>query len=73
MKVYAYVAAECCVHTRAQEPGTEYQGVRISQHPDYWVWTAGKRETLRLIAAGSSHQAYTRRAARAVAELLGWL
>lgn len=67
-KTYAYVASETCCYTRAFEPGEEHQGQRISRHGDYVAWTRGKRDTLsRCTLAG-----WEGRAARAVADRLGW-
>ena len=68
---YAYVSSECCVYTRAFEPGEEYQGVRVSKHGDLWRWCHGKRATLKRMESDKVSP-YERRAARAVAELKGW-
>ena len=73
MKTYAYVATETCRYTRAVELGGYDGDTRVSQSGDYHPWTSGKRETLRLMAAGGCAEAYTRRAASAVARLKGWM
>jgi hypothetical protein len=72
MKIYAYVTSETCVRTRAFEPGDEYQGQRVSRHGDLYPWTRGKRATLAAMDLDGAANQYTRRAARAVAEMKGW-
>jgi len=73
MKTYAYVTTECCRIMDAAKPGSFIgrDEVPVSKHGDYAPWTMGKRETLRMIESRSMGP-FMPRAARAVAELLGW-
>lgn len=65
---YAYVTTETCTRTLAVEPGNQ-----IHRNHDYCRWTAGKRETIRIIhSTGDAANAYRRRAAIAVSQLKGW-
>lgn len=68
-KIYAYVNTETCRRIDAVLPGHEIEeGRRAWQSDDYTAWPHGKRETLRRTELAG----YPGRAARAVAELLGW-
>lgn len=69
-RVYAYVTSEVCAYTRAARLGEMVGDTPVSRHGDYWRWLYGKRETLD--RAANHHNPYDRRAARAVADLLGW-
>ena len=72
-KTYAYVTSATCTTQRAVKCGTEIGNTRVSRDNDYEPWTSGKRETLSLIAQGSSNVAMRRwQMARMVAALLGW-
>lgn len=73
-KVYAYVKSECCTITDAVLPGS-FVGRNdepVHKHGDYRPWQFGKRETLVMMNLEGAHNAYRRRCARLVAELLDW-
>lgn len=70
MRTYAYITTETCRRMDACLPG-DYVGreeTPVSRHGDYAPWRHGKRETIRRFGLPG----YGGRAARAVAELLGW-
>jgi len=69
---YAYVTTETCRHTVAVRRGTEIDGRAVSRHGDYTAWPWNKTETLEMMRDMDA-PIYRYRAAKAVAELLGWL
>lgn len=72
MKTYAYVSSETCTWTRAFAPGEYLDDVRVSRHGDLVPWRYGKRETLEILKRDGAANAWMRRAARAVAGMMGW-
>jgi hypothetical protein len=70
--IYAYVTTESCRSIEAEKIGAEIgrNSTPVEEHGDYAEWPYDERETLQLIVRASTQ--YQRRAAQAVAELLGW-